>query len=222
MILSNEFTVGADVETVWRHLLDMEGVASCLPGATIEPTDDEDTYNGSMRVRMGPMTVDYRGTASFVEIDEQAHRATISLRAREKKGQGTAMATIENRLEPDDEGTRVIAETDLHITGPQAQFGRGVLEDVGGRVLAEFSARLESRIAGEEEGEGSNGSLPQSSGATGPQGTAGASGAGEADDALDLGSILAESMVGRYARIAVAVAAVIIGLGLLRAVCARR
>lgn len=220
MILSNEFTVGADVETVWRHLLDMEGVASCLPGATIEATDDEDTYNGSMRVRMGPMTVDYRGTASFAEIDEQAHRATISLRAREKKGQGTAMATIENRLEPHDDGTRVIAETDLHITGPQAQFGRGVLEDVGGRILAEFSTRLESRIAGEGEDQGSNGSVPRSDGAGGPGGTAGAVADGD-EDALDLGSILAESMVGRYARIGAAAAAVIFVLFLLRAVCRR-
>jgi carbon monoxide dehydrogenase subunit G len=214
MILSNQFTVGADVETVWRHLLDMEGVASCLPGATIDAAEEENAYDGSMRVRIGPMTVDYRGTASFEEIDEEAHRAKISLRAREAKGQGTAMATIQNRLEPHEGGTRVIAETDLHITGPQAQFGRGVLEDVGGRVLSEFSSRLERKIAGEgEQGAEGNGS-PRTDGG-------GPAEAGD-DDALDLGPVLSESVVGRYARLAAAAVGVLGVLLLLRAVFGRR
>jgi carbon monoxide dehydrogenase subunit G len=214
MILSNQFTVGADVETVWRHLLDMEGVASCLPGATIDAAEEENAYDGSMRVRIGPMTVDYRGTASFEEIDEEAHRAKISLRAREAKGQGTAMATIQNRLEPHEGGTRVIAETDLHITGPQAQFGRGVLEDVGGRVLSEFSSRLERKIAGEgEQGAEGNGS-PRADGG-------GPAEAGD-DDALDLGPVLSESVVGRYARLAAAAVGVLGVLLLLRAVFGRR
>jgi carbon monoxide dehydrogenase subunit G len=214
MILSNQFTVGADVETVWRHLLDMEGVASCLPGATIDAAEEENAYDGSMRVRIGPMTVDYRGTASFEEIDEEAHRAKISLRAREAKGQGTAMATIQNRLEPHEGGTRVIAETDLHITGPQAQFGRGVLEDVGGRVLSEFSSRLERKIAGEgEQGAEGNGS-PRADGGRPAE-------AGD-DDALDLGPVLSESVVGRYARLAAAAVGVLGVLLLLRAVFGRR
>ncbi len=221
MILSNQFTVGADVETVWRHLLDMEGVASCLPGATIDAAEEENTYDGSMRVRIGPMTVDYRGTASFEEIDEEAHRAKISLRAREAKGQGTAMATIQNRLEPHEEGTRVIAETDLHITGPQAQFGRGVLEDVGGRVLSEFSSRLERRIAGEgEHGAESNGS-PRADNGAGPRGGGGPTEAGD-DDALDLGQVLSESVLGRYARLAAAAVGIFAVLLVLRAVFGRR
>lgn len=222
MILSNQFTVGADVETVWRHLLDMEGVASCLPGATIDAAQEgESTYDGSMRVRIGPMTVDYRGTASFEEIDEEAHRATISLRAREAKGQGTAMATIQNRLEPHEEGTRVIAETDLHITGPQAQFGRGVLEDVGGRVLSEFSSRLERKIAGEGEPGGEGNDSPRADGGAGPRGAGGAAEAGD-DDALDLGSVLSESVLSRYGRIAAAAVGVFAVLIVLRAIFGRR
>ena len=94
MQLSNEFTVGADVERVWNALIDMEGVASCLPGASIYAAEQEGTYNGSMRLKVGPMTVTYEGTATFTELDPQARRAVISLRAREAKGQGTAMATI--------------------------------------------------------------------------------------------------------------------------------
>jgi uncharacterized protein len=152
VIIANEFSVSADIDTVWRELLDMEGVASCLPGATIHATEEPSVYDGSMRLKIGPMRVEYRGTATLSEVDEQNHTAVISLSAREAKGQGSAMATIRNRLEPTASGTRVTAQTDLHVTGPQAQFGRGVIEDVGKRVLGEFSQRLEQRIAGSASG----------------------------------------------------------------------
>jgi carbon monoxide dehydrogenase subunit G len=149
MILENEFTVEANLETVWCALLDMEGVASCLPGATITATDRANVYDGSMRLRIGPMRVEYRGTAELSEVDDGNHTAVISLSAREAKGQGSAMATIRNRLESTGAGTRVSAQTELHLTGPQAQFGRGVIEDVGGRVMREFSRRLEQQLAQE-------------------------------------------------------------------------
>jgi uncharacterized protein len=185
--LTNEFTVGADVETVWRTLLDMEGVASCLPGATIETTDREDTYSGSMRVKIGPMTVAYEGTATLAEVDETARRAVISLRAREAKGQGTALATITNVVEEIDGGTRVRAETDLQITGAQARFGRGVMEDVAGRVLKEFSSRLERQVVGAPE--------PRPAGA-------GPSPPPPDQEAMDLGALLSQSRLGRCARVA--------------------
>jgi carbon monoxide dehydrogenase subunit G len=155
MIIENEFSVRAKMDAVWRELLDMEGVATCLPGATIHATEKEGVYDGSMRLKIGPMRVEYRGTATLSEIDEQSHTAVISLSAREAKGQGSAMATIRNRLQESDSGTRVTAQTELHITGPQAQFGRGVIEDVGRRVLDEFSQRLEQRLTG-----AANGSVP--------------------------------------------------------------
>ena len=94
MILTHSFTVEGDLETVWRALLDLERVAGCLPGATIRPTADAGRFEGEMKVKMGPMTVTYDGSASFVEVDDAAHRAVISLRAREARGQGTALATI--------------------------------------------------------------------------------------------------------------------------------
>jgi carbon monoxide dehydrogenase subunit G len=148
MIIENEFTVDAEIESVWRELLDMEGVAGCLPGATITSTDEDNVYDGSMRLKVGPMRVEYRGTATLSEVDDESHTAVISLSAREAKGQGSAMATIRNRLEPAGTGTHVTAQTELHITGPQAQFGRGVIEDVGRRILAQFSHCLEQKIAG--------------------------------------------------------------------------
>jgi carbon monoxide dehydrogenase subunit G len=167
----------------------MEGVASCLPGATIAGTEEENVYDGSMRLKIGPMRVEYRGTATLSEVDEQSHTAVISLSAREAKGQGSAMATIRNRLESVDGGTRVIAQTDLHITGPQAQFGRGVIEDVGKRVLDEFSRRLEERIAGSGAA-AADGSPP-----AGLQVAAQSSGqpSSPASGELDVGSLLART-----------------------------
>jgi carbon monoxide dehydrogenase subunit G len=202
--LTNEFRVGADVDSVWRTLLDMEGVAGCLPGATIEATEQEDTYSGSMRLRIGPMTVAYEGSATLTEVDEAAHRAVISLRAREARGQGTALATITNVVEEIDDGTLVRAETDLKITGPQARFGRGVMEDVAGRVLSEFSGCLERQITGVRE--------PAPAGAQ-------ASPPPPDEDAMDLGALLSASRLGRYARVALPLVAV---LALLAIVVRRR
>jgi carbon monoxide dehydrogenase subunit G len=188
MILSNEFTVAADIDTVWRHLLDMEGVATCLPGASVTATDEENTYEGTMRLKIGPMKVEYRGRATLGEIDEQAHTAVISLTAREAKGQGTAVATIHNQLEQIEEGaTRVRARTELNITGPQAQFGRGVIEDVGGRVMAEFSRRLEERIAGATEPAGATEQSVSEPSRTTPADTS--------DDVLDLGTYVPPRVV---------------------------
>lgn len=207
MKLTNEFTVAADPDTVWRTLLDMEGVAGCLPGATIQATDEENKYEGSMRVKIGPMAVSYRGTATLTEVDEEARRAVISLRAREDRGQGTAMATITNAVQPADGGARVMAETDLHITGPQARFGRGVMEDVAGRVLDEFSSRLERQLAG-------GGEAPDETTAGGR--AEGAHAGGAQDDALDMGAMLSGSAVGRYGRIAVPVVLALLVVALLR------
>jgi carbon monoxide dehydrogenase subunit G len=219
VIIENEFRVGAGIDTVWRELLDMEGVASCLPGATITGTDRENVYDGTMRLKLGPMRVEYRGTATLSEVDEEHHTAVISLIAREAKGQGAAMATIRNRLEPVDGGTRVSARTDLQITGPQAQFGRGVIEDVGKRVLGEFSQRLEQRIAG---GPGSGADADQGTNAPTGGGAGGSSGGQpapscEAPAELDVGALVTSSpVVRRVGAGALALALVALAVILLR------
>lgn len=205
MIIENEFRVGADIDTVWRELLDMEGVASCLPGATISATDRENVYDGAMRLKIGPMRVEYRGTATLSEVDEEHHTAVIALNAREAKGQGSALATIRNRLEPVDGGTRVTAQTDLQITGPQAQFGRGVIEDVGKRVLGEFSQRLEQRIAGTPES-----GVAAEQGAETPAG-----GATGRSSELNVGALVTSSPAARRGG-AIALALIVLALILLR------
>ncbi|NNM96815.1 MAG: SRPBCC family protein [Candidatus Dormibacteraeota bacterium] len=200
MILRNEFTVGSDLATVWARMLDLESVADCVPGARIVATLPPNGYQGAIRVRIGPMTVDYKGEATFLDVDEQERTATILLKAREERGQGSAVATVRNHLEATSDGTRVEVETDLQITGPQALFGKGVLEDVGSRVLNEFSRRLEERIAADARGVASGADL-------GGDGAGGDSlrvdsyhGAG--DEALDLGRVVARSMLDRTAKIA--------------------
>jgi carbon monoxide dehydrogenase subunit G len=212
VIIENEFTVGADIDKVWRELLDMEGVASCLPGATITATDEPNVYDGSMRLKLGPMRVEYRGTATLSEVDEQNHTAVISLSAREAKGQGSAMATIRNKLEPADAGTRVMAETELQITGPQAQFGRGVIEDVGKRVLREFSQRLEQKIAASGSDATVDGATGSDTGTGAPAATAASSGTQlePAASELDVGALVTGTPAVRNGAIAAVALAILL------------
>jgi len=179
--LTNEFTVAVPVERAWETLLDIERVAGFLPGAKIEPSPEGDVYHGSMRIKVGPMVINYQGTARLVLADESQHIADIAVEAKDTKGQGTAAATIRNRLIAENGGTRVIAETDLAVTGRQAQFGRGIMQDVAGRMLADFAKRFEDYLLHGETAEP----------APADAGTASAAqpSAPSADDgALDLGS----------------------------------
>ena len=185
MILNHEFGVEGDLETVWRALLDLERVAGCLPGATIRATGETGRFEGSMKVEIGAVALTYEGTANFVDINEQRHRAVITLRAREAMGQGTALATITNHVEAVGErSVRVRAETDLQVTGPQARFGPAIMEDVGNRVLGEFAERLQRGLAA------ADGSVAPPPG----------DGLPPAEDAFDMGAAIAESEAARTAR----------------------
>jgi carbon monoxide dehydrogenase subunit G len=196
--LHNEFTVRASLEDTWRTLLDIERVATCLPGAKLESGGEDGVYRGQMKMRVGPMTVDYRGTAQLEDVDEDAHTASIAVKAREVKGQGTAAAVIRNRLTAEDGSTRVITETDLKLTGRVAQFGRGIVEDVAGTMMGQFAERLESEI------EAAPGVV------TGDAGTPTDETA--ADAALDLGDVLLKSPAVRRAGLVVAAALAVIAV----------
>jgi uncharacterized protein len=146
MKLSNEFTVAAPLERTWETLLDVERVAGCLPGASIDPVGEDGMYRGSVRVKVGPMTMAYSGTVRLADVDADQHVASFDARAKETKGAGTAAAVIRNRLEPAGDGTHVVVETDLNVTGRAAQFGRGLMEDVASKMLADFAGRLEQLV----------------------------------------------------------------------------
>lgn len=138
MKLENEFTVPAPVDRAWEVLLDLERVAPCLPGAAIDGREG-DARTGTMTVKIGPITARYKGTVKIEESDEQAHRAVMRAQARDARGQGTAAATITSTMEAVDDGTRVRVETDMRITGPAAQFGRGVMQDVSAKMMGRFA-----------------------------------------------------------------------------------
>ncbi|MER6072564.1 SRPBCC family protein [Streptomyces sp. NPDC001817] len=145
MELHHEFTVPVPVDDAWHALLDIERVAPCLPGAVVEDYDGR-TVTGSVKVRVGPVTVAYRGTAVFEEQDEAAHRMVLAANGRETRGQGTARATVTATLAGHDGGTAVSVHTDLTVTGRPAQFGRGVLAEVGDRLVGRFADCLATRL----------------------------------------------------------------------------
>jgi uncharacterized protein len=141
MRLENAFSVPAPVEQAWGVLLDVERVAPCLPGAALQGGDGTE-FSGTMTVKLGPVTTRYQGTVRIEEADSAARRAVLRARARDADGAGTAAATITTLLAPDGDGTRVEVVTDMMLSGPAAQFGRGVMQDVSGKLMREFAACL--------------------------------------------------------------------------------
>ncbi|NNN10250.1 MAG: SRPBCC family protein [Acidimicrobiaceae bacterium] len=147
MEIRNEFTVSVPIEQAWETLTDVEKIAPCLPGASLDGRDGE-SYLGQVKIKVGPITASYKGKAHFIEKDEQAHKAVLKAEGRDTKGQGNASATITAQLKEAGSGTFVEVTTDLAISGRVAQFGRGVLADVSGKLLEQFVATLESTVLG--------------------------------------------------------------------------
>ena len=151
MKLEQAFEVQAPIERVWEALIDLERVAPCLPGAAITERDEDGTYHGEFKVKLGPTTAAYRGTVKIEEADESTHTATMRANGTDKRGQGGAHATIVNTLTAEGDTTRVQAVTDFTITGRLARFGRGgMIEDISNRLMRDFSACLQSRIVAAE------------------------------------------------------------------------
>jgi carbon monoxide dehydrogenase subunit G len=144
--LENSFTVPAGVDEAWGVLLDVERVAPCMPGATLTGHNG-DSFEGTVKVKVGPIAVSYRGTAEFAERDDAAHTVKINAKGRETRGSGTANATISCKLTADGDGTKVDVLTDLAITGKPAQFGRGVIGEVAGKVITQFADALAEEIS---------------------------------------------------------------------------
>ncbi|WP_329320000.1 SRPBCC family protein [Streptomyces sp. NBC_01262] len=148
MDFTNEFRVSLPVGPAWALLTDLERIAPCMPGAQLTGVEGEE-YSGVVKVKVGPMTVQYKGVASFEEQDADARTAVLRARGRDVRGQGNADARITARLVPDGDGTRVTVETRLTITGKVAQFGKGMIEEISKKLLAQFAEALEAAV--EEE-----------------------------------------------------------------------
>ncbi len=151
MRLEHEFTVPAPVGTVWTALLDPERVAPCMPGATLTEVDGT-RFTGTVKVKLGPITLMYKGSGEFLETDETTRTAVIKASGKDVRGNGTAAATVTAVLTGVDGGTRAAVVTDLSITGRPAQFGRGLIAEVGGKIIDQFAVCLASRLGSEEAG----------------------------------------------------------------------
>ncbi|MGH3491766.1 MAG: SRPBCC family protein [Sciscionella sp.] len=182
MRLEHTFTVPAAVDVVWAALLDPERVAPCMPGATVQSVEDKN-FRGSVKVKLGPVSLLYKGSGEFLETDESAHRVVIKASGKDSRGNGTAAATVTVTLSEEGEQTSGTVETDLNITGKPAQFGRGMITEVGGKILNSFADCLASKLGTDSSGSpdtASGDAAAQGSGTASGAGTSGAAGAGSA------------------------------------------
>jgi uncharacterized protein len=185
--LTNEFRVGVPVERAWEVLTDVERIAPCMPGAQLQEIEG-DEYRGIVKVKVGPITAQYKGAARFVEQDEAGRRAVLRAEGRETRGQGNANATITAQLEPDGDGTKISVMTDLTITGRVAQFGRGVLADVSTKLLGQFADCLQTKLlAGDESGATAAGDGGEAGSASGGAGGGGGGSSASAPSASAAG-----------------------------------
>lgn len=144
--MSNEFEVDAPIGQVWAVLTDVERIAPCLPGAQLQEIEG-DEFRGVVKIKVGPITAQYKGAASFVERDDASYRAVLRAEGRDTRGAGNAAADITAQLEETEGGTRVAVETDLKVTGKVAQFGRGVMADVSRKLMSQFADNLSGLIS---------------------------------------------------------------------------
>lgn len=202
MELNNEFRVAVPAAKVWDVFTDVERVAPCLPGATLLSVEG-DTFHGAVKVKVGPITVSYKGVATYKEKDAAGQRIVLRAEGKETRGNGTAAATVTAQLKDEGGSTHVDITTDLAISGKAAQFGRGVLADVSGNLIAQFARSLEAELLG---------GATASSATHAPTAEAAAVAAQPAADSVDLLKVVAVPMAKRFApAIAAAAAAGAVG-----------
>lgn len=148
MKLENEFRVSVPIERAWQVLTDIPLITPCLPGAMLTDHDDEE-YKGKIKIKVGPVTADYSGSAVFVQRDETARHVEISASGRDSRGSGNASATITADMTTDGDGTKVSIVTDLKISGKVAQFGKGMIAEVSGKLIDQFVDCIEQELLGE-------------------------------------------------------------------------
>ncbi len=191
MEMDHSFTVPVPPDRAWDVLLDVKGIAPCMPGATVEEFDGE-VVTGRIKVKVGPVSLTYRGTAKFIERDPDAHVVVMEASGKETRGAGTASATVRASLEPESSGeaTKVTMHTTMNVTGRPAQFGRGVMVEVGGKLVEKFAENLAQLISGDgaaaADGPADGAATADSATAAGDVSTDGAS-AGEFTDTAEAG-----------------------------------
>ncbi len=155
MDITNEFVVPLDPSATWKILLDIRRILPCVPGAELLDVLDDKTYKGKVSVKLGPVALAFVGTAKFEELNEAAKSATVSAKGSDAKGRGGANSIVQFRLEPVEDGTKVIVETNLNLSGSVAQYGRatGVIQGVASQLTAQFAQNLKAMLAHQDDGD---------------------------------------------------------------------
>ena len=203
--LDHSFTVPVPPDQAWDVLLDVETIAPCMPGATVDEVDG-DVVNGRIKVKVGPVSLTYKGTAKFTERNPETRVVVVEAAGKETRGAGTASATVRASLAPEasGSGTEVTMHTTMNVTGRPAQFGRGVMVEVGGKLVEQFAANLAKLIAGDtgsavsggEAGSGDAGSGDAGSSATTGTSDAGTSVGGAGADGASAPAATADARTG--------------------------
>jgi carbon monoxide dehydrogenase subunit G len=149
MEMEHKLSIDAPIADVWAALVDPERVVACMPGATLGSVDG-DKFDGQIKVKIGPVALTYKGVGTFVEKDEAAHKVVLEANAKDSRGNGTAKAGIAITLTEAGEKTNGKVVTDLAVTGKPAQFGRGMLSDVGGKIIEQFADCLSNKLSAPE------------------------------------------------------------------------
>jgi hypothetical protein len=204
MKIENEFKVNVTIDEAWQVLTDLEGVVTCLPGAQLTGVEG-DTYTGNVKIKVGPIISEYSGTATFVEKDDAQYRAVINAKGRDARGAGSVAAMITAQLRPEGDRTIVSLDTDLKITGKVAQFGNAMIVEVSEKLLDQFVANLEVKLA-------ATSATPD---AGNPADTPIPSGGDQNVEAVDLMKLAGGSVAKRLAPIAIGVVAVVVILVLI-------
>ncbi|MBF8187641.1 SRPBCC family protein [Nonomuraea sp. K274] len=220
MRFEHEFTVPVPIEQAWAVLLDVERVAPCLPGASLDVFEG-DEFTGRMKVKVGPITVTYQGTARFEDVDKDSHSLAIQASGKEARGSGTASATVRARMTPSEGATAVTVETTFNVTGRPAQFGRGVMAEVGAKLIDKFAGNLAQLLSestvepAPQEEERHLAAVPAPEEDVHPTGTLRTSRTPD-EEALDLLEVAGQPLLKRAAPIAGALVALLVIIWVIR------
>lgn len=211
MKIENDFRVAAPIEQAWALLTDIPAIAPCLPGAELTGQEGDD-FHGQMKVKVGPVTAEYAGTATVVEMNETDRIVVLKASGRDKRGAGNASADITATMTEDGDGTVVAISTDLKVSGKVAQFGRGVMVDVSKKLLGQFAECIEGKLDRPEGGDGSAAeeSAAIDDGAAAPTNNPGDGKGEQEEDVLDLLEVAGGAVAKRLIPAVIAVVAVVV------------
>jgi carbon monoxide dehydrogenase subunit G len=214
--LDHQFTVPAPLDEVWKAVIDPERVAPCMPGATLTKVEG-DSFTGTVKVKMGPISLLYKGSGEFLEKDESAKKVVIKASGKDARGSGTAAATVTLTLTADGQSTQGTVVTDLAITGKPAQFGRGLISEVGGKILDAFVACLSSKLGSAVEPEPPPAAEPEAAATAAPKPHLESVKPAPEAEAIDLFDYAGSPLVKRLAPVIAGAAATLVVLAIVRA-----